>query len=415
LCAAGKGVKAIAKLLNEDGVPSPRPKLNRPRAWAPSSVRAVLYNEVYRGVNVWNKRKQSDRWGQRACRMRPAEQWIRADVPHWRIVTEAQWEAAHNRLRNAAAIYLRETNGQLWGRPPSGVQSRYLLSGMLRCACCGASLTVHNTSHRRQSYYVCASYHERGRTVCENGLRLPMVAADDAVLNEMESVVLDPDIVAGAIQDAIAELRPTRGSIEAKRDALLADLRRLQEQQARYVAAIGQAGEIAALADALKTCEHDRQRTQRELAALDGLERLSGFDVKRIERDLVNRLTEWRSLLKRQTPIARQVLARLLDGKIAWTPRTDQGIYEFCGKATFDRVLAGIVDVADGRKGPYRYQSKAQCAKAQCAMPNGDRHEYGTSFPAVQFPADEPLCWSNGCQRSFQGIHRRLQATAISE
>jgi len=358
-CAAGKGMKAIAKLLNEEGVLSPRPKLNRPRAWAPSSVRAVLHNEVYRGVNVWNKRKQSDRWGQRACRLRAPEDWIRADVPHWRVVTDEQWEAAHRRLRDAAATYVRETNGQLWGRPPSGVQSRYLLSGMLRCAYCGASLTVHNTSHRRQSYYICASYHERGRTVCENGLRLPMLAADDAVLTEIESVVLDPSIVAGAIEDAIAELRPTRGSIEAKREALLTDLRRFEEQQGRYIAAIGRAGDVPALADALKTCEHDRQRTLRELAALDGLERLSGFDVKRIEQDLVNRLTEWRSLLKRQTPIARQVLARLLDGKIAWTPRPDARRYEFSGKAKFDRILTGIVDAgfdAEGRKSPYRYQ-----------------------------------------------------------
>jgi site-specific DNA recombinase len=56
LCAGGKGVKGIAKLLNQEGVPSPRPKLSRPRAWAPSSVRAVLHNEVYRGVHIWNKR-----------------------------------------------------------------------------------------------------------------------------------------------------------------------------------------------------------------------------------------------------------------------------------------------------------------------------------------------------------------------
>lgn len=157
LCASGKGVKGIAKLLNEEGVPSPRPKLNRPRAWAPSSVRAVLHNEAYRGVNVWNKRKQSDRWGQRACRIRPEADWIRTDVPQWRIVSAEEWGAAHRRLQQAASVYVRSTDGKLWGRPPAGVEGKYLLSGLLRCACCGASLTVHNTSRRRQSYYVCAS------------------------------------------------------------------------------------------------------------------------------------------------------------------------------------------------------------------------------------------------------------------
>ena len=65
------------------------------------------------------------------------------------------------------------------------------------------------------------------------------------------------------------------------------------------MAAIAQAGEIDALVIALKTCDQDRQRVQRELAALDGMDRLSTFDVKRIEGDLVNRLAEWRGLLKR--------------------------------------------------------------------------------------------------------------------
>lgn len=359
LCAAGKGVKAIAKLLNGERVPSPRPKLNRPRAWAPSSVRSVLHNNVYRGVNIWNKRKQSDRWGQRASRHRPETDWIRADVPQWRIVSEEQWDAAHRRLAQAAAVYIRSTDGKRWGRPPAGLDGKYLLSGLLRCACCGASLTVHNTSRRRQSYYVCASYHERGTAVCANGLRLPMLAADEAILTEVIDIVLDPEIVAGAIQDAIVELRPSRDTVIGKREALLADLRKLDEQQGRYVAAIAQAGDIDALVTALKTCELDRQCVRRELEALDGLDRLSTFDVKRLERDLVNRLQEWRGLLKRQTPIARQVLLSLLADKIAWTPRKDERLYEFAGRAKFDRILAGIVDT-EGRESPYRYQPSSR-------------------------------------------------------
>jgi hypothetical protein len=105
-------------------------------------VRSVVHNDVYRGMNIWNKRKQSDRWGQRACRLRPEADWIRADVPQWRIVSDEEWDAAHWRLEQAAAVYIRSTDGKRWGRPPAGVQGKYLLSGLLRCACCGASLTV---------------------------------------------------------------------------------------------------------------------------------------------------------------------------------------------------------------------------------------------------------------------------------
>jgi hypothetical protein len=76
-------------------------------------------------VNVWNKRKQCDRWGQRARRVRPETDWIRADVPQWRIVTDEQWEAAHSRLEDATAAYIRATDGKRWGRPPAGTRIFY--------------------------------------------------------------------------------------------------------------------------------------------------------------------------------------------------------------------------------------------------------------------------------------------------
>ncbi len=42
-CAGGKGYTSIAKLLNDEGLPCPRPNPGRPRAWAPSSVREILF------------------------------------------------------------------------------------------------------------------------------------------------------------------------------------------------------------------------------------------------------------------------------------------------------------------------------------------------------------------------------------
>ena len=72
-------------------------------------------------------------------------------------------------------------------------------------------------------------------------------------------------------------------------------------------------------------------------------EQLVEFDAKRVERDLRKRLTEWRAMLKRQTPLARQVVTRLLDGRIAWTPRPEEGLYDFAGRARLDKLLSGTV------------------------------------------------------------------------
>jgi hypothetical protein len=94
---------------------------------------------------------------------------------------------------------------------------------------------------------------------------------------------LDPEIVEGAIQDAISELRPSAGAVLATRAALLADLRRVEDEQRRYSDAIAMAGDVAVLAKAL---------LQQQIAALDSARRVSTFDVARIEKDLRGKLKD---------------------------------------------------------------------------------------------------------------------------
>ena len=54
--AAGASYSRIAKALNADGILSPQPpKKNRVRAWCPSGIREMFFNEKYRGVVVWNR------------------------------------------------------------------------------------------------------------------------------------------------------------------------------------------------------------------------------------------------------------------------------------------------------------------------------------------------------------------------
>src|SRR5690349_12061539 len=62
LSAAGHGMKSIAKALNDAAAPSPRAQQGRSKSWAPSSVRAALFRDLYRGVTIWNKTKKRDRW-----------------------------------------------------------------------------------------------------------------------------------------------------------------------------------------------------------------------------------------------------------------------------------------------------------------------------------------------------------------
>ena len=195
---------------------------------------------------------------------------MRTAVPHWRIVDDDLWTAAHRRIAAAAQVYLRDTNGRVWGRPPSEMASKYLLSGKLRCACCGASMTVRSRAQggKRFYYYACASYDTKGKNVCGNSLLLPMKGAHDEIVGKVSSL-LAPEIVEGALADAVEALRARSGGDEGRREALRREMGVAAAEQARLVEAIAGAGDIAALTKALKDRERRRAHLQQELAALD--------------------------------------------------------------------------------------------------------------------------------------------------
>lgn len=345
MAAAGAGFKRISKRLNDERVPSPRAQQGRPHGWAASSIRPVLFRTLYRGVITWGKSVQRDESGAPCYRRQPPEEWLTVPVEHLRIVPDTLWQAAHARIAAAAAVYFGTTDGRRWGHPAVGVESKYLLSGLSTCACCGSGLMAHSVvaSGDRRRYYVCTGFHNKGRAVCANGLPLPMPQADDAVLSRIRRYVLAPEVVEGALADALAALRPNADAVEAQRAALRTQLHAVNEETERLVAALAAGGQMASLIAALRQREDARTALERQLTTLDGLRGLSDKDVRGIERDLRARVQNWRALLGRQAPVARQIVATLLDGqRLVFAPREDRA-WTFKGRIGIGRLLEGIV------------------------------------------------------------------------
>ena len=59
-----------------------------------------------------------------------------------RIVPDDLWTAAHTRLATVRRVCLEGTNGRPFGRPPLGASSKYLLTNLALCGCCGGPLKV---------------------------------------------------------------------------------------------------------------------------------------------------------------------------------------------------------------------------------------------------------------------------------
>jgi site-specific DNA recombinase len=342
-CSRGQGLRTIARSLNDAGAACPRSQQGRPAGWCPSSVREALYRPLYRGEIVWNRTRKRNTWGQKQQHGRPAADWVNVAAPQLRIVPDDAWKAAHDRLSASRETYLRTNRGVLWGKPTNGIDSKYLLSGLARCGVCGGGLYVASRSHGRQRayFYACTAFHRKGQSICGNNSQVVMAEADAEVLQAVQDELLDPVVVTYALRVAVAELTSTPEGVSDRIAALRARVQVLDGEIDRFTAAIGVGGELTSLVNALKQREQDRRRVVDEVTQLETVEKAGPVSVDALEQDLVARVEEWRAMAARNVTIARQLLRKLLRGRVVLTPRED-GTCELSGQADYGKLFSGI-------------------------------------------------------------------------
>ncbi len=346
LCAEGKGMVSIARQLNDDGLPAPRNSQGRPVSWSPSSVRSLLFRRLYLGEMIWNKSKKRNPWGMQQQKKRPEKDWLKLPMPQLQIVSEGEWKAAHDRLDATRMVYLRGTKGELWGRPASNLESKYLLTGLVRCGQCGGNLYVRTSSRKsgRALFYGCMTYHLRGRTVCSNNLLTPMERADEEVLGALERQVLHPDITRTVVRKALVKFKAAEREWMERRRVLHRQIDAIEVETKRLVSAVSAGGDIPALVEALKVAQERRGDLLKDLAYIDS-QTHSEADYEQLEKDLnAHYEASWKTILARQVGPARQVLRKLFNGEpIPFIPANDEAgrRYEFKGTAAIGKLVTG--------------------------------------------------------------------------
>jgi DNA invertase Pin-like site-specific DNA recombinase len=347
LCAEGKGMVSIARLLNDEGRPAPRNTVGLKTSWSPSSVRSLLFRRLYLGEVIWNKTKKRNPWGIQQQRKRPEKDWIKISMPHLQILSESDWKAAHDHLNATRAVYLRGTRGELWGRPASTLDSKYLLTGLVKCGLCGGSLYVKSSSRKGQRAfsYGCMTYHLRGRSACANSLLVPMEAANEAVLKVLEENVLHPDVTDTVVRKAVAKFRASQQHKKKNRQQYYERIGQVDAELSRLVSAISVGGDIPALVAAVKECNDRRAALSENLKELDRTQELDQTDYDELEQELRDHFKKsWQTILSRQVDQTRQILRKLFNGdRLPFIPMTnDAGSqYEFNGTALIGRLLVG--------------------------------------------------------------------------
>jgi site-specific DNA recombinase len=352
MSAAGVGYQKIARTLNDEGAPAPAPRRHgRAHSWSVTTVRDALNRETYAGRVVWNQRRYVVRGGARRLVKRPESEWIIRDVPELAIVDAALWRTAHERLSASRTLYFQRLGQPAYTPPVNGMDSPYLLTGLLSCGACGGTMFAHRHGHKNRLFfaYLCTRYHTRGRMVCKNGLEANMARADRAVLDAVERDVLRVEVLETSLYKAMEMLRPRDDAGAGELARLREQLAALDAEVARLAAAIAAGGSLPPLLDALREREQRRTRLRE---SVHGLERdraaMGRGDVGAILETLREKLTDWKDMLQQETGPARQALRALLAGRLIFTPQERDGerFYTFEGAGTISPVIAGVLPKA---------------------------------------------------------------------
>lgn len=355
MAGRGVGFRTIAQTLNAEGIPSPRARPGRHRSWAPSSVRTILFNPVYKGEFIWGRTKKRDAWGRRKETDRPAAEWIVTNVQSLRVVTDEAWAIAHDVLRGKQKRFGFKRGAP---RPPAALDSKYLLTGFAQCGVCGG--TIVQTWSGMKPAYRCWHNHSRGRAICSNTLLADLHLADDAVLRAITRDVLDREVVGEALDLALRELEQPDAAAASHHDSLRAELARLEAELARYAEAIAEAGPLPTILQAVKTREQRRGAIQAELRTLAAQRRPDPVDASRIRPTLEGYLADWQTMGRLGVTEARRLLRAVLINRIVLTPiprppelpprrgpgRKSRFVYEFKGDASLSGLIAGIISAS---------------------------------------------------------------------
>ena len=212
----------------------------------------ILRNELYVGRVVWNRWEWVKRpgTGTRTYRLRPRDQWLTEEHPELRIVPQSLWDRVQSRLSNT------HPGGNKKGRRPT-----YLLTGILKCADCGRSLTMID-----QRCYGCGTRNRGGDSACDNPIRIRRAKLEARFFAVVQEQLLAPDTIRWAERE-VAKLLAVPPVVEIP--ALKAELHAVTADLERVVDAICKVGISTALEAKLKALEESQRVLKAQIVSAE--------------------------------------------------------------------------------------------------------------------------------------------------
>ncbi len=339
----GWGITRIAKALNTDEVPPPR----RARGgWAPSAIWEILHRPRYRGMIVWNMYQTVYKGGTTKRVKRQKEDWICREDLNLRIIPPELAHAVDDRIEHNSRVYTNdpETGRLILGRPGyMDCDSKYLLTGFMKCGICGGGLCAITRERKRTGvkFYGCTYHQKRGKAICSNNLEIRQETLDDVILKAINEV-LDKQLIEEVIDEAFAQLKGGKTGGVDRFSAIEKELNLLETKIARIIDAIADGQPPEPLVARIKADEDRKKALLGELEILKlQKQKVVFLDEAKVKQDLRKRVKDMKGILSRHPAQARQVLRKLLNGKITCMPKIEgksKG-YQVTGQGNYHSLL----------------------------------------------------------------------------
>ena len=183
LYVSGKGINAIAKILNEEKIISPLAyketfcNFNNPRTihrlWKFSTVRQILINQIYIG-NLIQKKAEKINYKSKMYRKVPESEWIAVFNTHEPIVSEEQFYLVQELIRKNVMTYTKKEG------------ATHLLNGLVFCKECGSKFTYRQAKGRKMAMN-CQLYWKLGKNFCKSHV-MTEYRLDNYVLKNLKEI-----------------------------------------------------------------------------------------------------------------------------------------------------------------------------------------------------------------------------------
>ncbi len=252
------GVRGIAAYLNNRGLTM------RGSSWRKTFVHDMLTNRLYLGEYTFNKIEGKTR------KVKPEHEWITVSVEP--IIDAETFDQVKLRLENHSSAKI----------PPRVANSPTLLTGLIKCGSCGASMTIATGKSGRYRYYKCSrkindlSHGQR----CQNS-NVPMEKLDSLVLGTVAERIFTPERVELMMKELQDGLKHAQADQHEQIRLLTKELEDVKQQTDKLYDAVGKG--YLPLNNSLQEHSHRHEvRRQEILMELASLKRQKEMPLKKL-------------------------------------------------------------------------------------------------------------------------------------